>query len=712
MPNVKTSLIVLLLLQFAFCVVVFFNIPILRQVIGFLYVTFIPGYVVLKLLKIGNLGALQTVLFSSGLSIALLMFLGFVASEFGILVGFFNVLSTLPLMLVLNLFTLVGGLAIYLRKSAPILFGLNAFKFSGKTPLMLLLVALPVLSVVGARWENFFNSSLVLLFVILTIAILMALSISYRRFLPTEFYLLVILSIALALLFHHSLISNYVHGPDIQIEYTVFSMTQSNGFWNQVGFSEDPYDRFNGMLSITVLPTIYSNLLNMDGTWVFQILFPLIFSLVPLGLFECWHPNFGKENALIAAFLFMSQLTFYTEMISLARQMIAELFFVLLLLLILNKQRKESASASICFIMLGFGLTVSHYSLALVFLFLISFAWIFFRITRKKSFHVSSSLILLLAAIMFAWYLFTSDSSVLTSISFFGTRILSNLGEFLNPASRGSQVLQGLGMEAANSQWVMLSRILAYITEFFILFGFVFTARRVWRSKFALSLSNSYFVLSSGALMILMMCIIVPAFAGTLNMARFYHITLFFLAPFFVVGSVGLTSLVVKHKTELTVSLLLATLIASYFLFQTGFVYEVVKEEPTSFALSGYRMDRTIWSQYGYLEEVNVVGAQWVHAHVDSNNLQLFADSYSRDGELTSYGNIPEYDTISLTNTTTVPIGGIVYLSKSNVVYGKIAKPASGSQTWNISELKTDFSDMSKIYTNGGCQIYINTGGG
>ena len=711
MRSVKISLVILLLLQFAFCIVVFFNILILRQVLGFLYLTFIPGYIIVKLLRLSNLNTIQTVLFSSGLSIAVLMFLGLVVTELGALTGFSNMLSSLPLMLALNMFVVCESI-ILLRKANLELFNVDAFKTLERRPYMLFILALPVLSIVGAVWEKVFNSNLILLVAMLAIAVLMIFGIISKGFLPTEFYPLAILSIALALLFHSSLISNYVHGADIQIEYTVFSMTQSNGFWNQVGFFGDLYGKINGMLSVTVLPTIYSNLLNMDGTWVFQILFPLIFSLVPLGLFESWHPNFGKKSALIATFLFMSQLTFYSEMISLARQMIAELFFVSLLLLIFSKQLKKSASALICFIIFGFGLVVSHYSLAMIFLFFISFAWVFFRITKKKSFDVSFSLILFLATTMFAWYLFISLSSVLASTSFFGTRILSNLGEFFNPASRGSEVLQGLGMEAAESNWVMSSRIFAYVTEFFILLGFLFTARRVWRTKFARSLSNSYFVLSSGALMILVMCIIVPAFARTLNMARFYHITLFFLAPLFVVGSVGLVSLVVKHKIELTVSLLLITIIFSYFLFQTGFVYEVAKEEPTSFPLSGYRMDEIFLSYYGYLEEVNVIGAQWVHSHGDFSNQQLFADSYSRNGELSSYGTIPEYDTVILTNITTVPPGGIVYLSKLNVVYEKIAKPFSGIQTWNISELKTHFSDMNKIYTNGECQIYSSTGGG
>ena len=75
---------------------------------------------------------------------------------------------------------------------------------------------------------------------------------------------------------------------------------------------------------------------------------------------------------------------------------------------------------------------------------------------------------------------------------------------------------------------------------------------------------------------------IVPGFAGTLNMARFYHMTLFFLPPLFVLGFQFLTSFLVKRRTQLAVSLLVSLVIVTYFLFQTGFIYEVVKDQSWS----------------------------------------------------------------------------------------------------------------------------------
>ncbi len=707
----KGSLILLLLLQLVFCATVFFDIPVFRQVIGFFYLTFVPGYILLKLLRLGNLNALQTVLFSSGLSIALLMILGLIANGLGVLAVFSNALSSLTLMIVLNIF-IVGEFIIYWKNRAPKLLDPDTFRTSGKTPLALLLLALPVSSVIGAIWENIFNSNIVLMFVVLTIAAVMALSIISKRFLPTEYYPIVIFSLALALLFHSALISNYVQGFDIQHEYNVFATTQNSGYWNQIAYSSNSiYAKFNGMLSVTVLPTFYSNVLYMDGTWVFKIIFPLIFSLVPLGLYELWHPNFGKKSAMVATFLFVSQLTFYTEMLALARQMIAELFFVLLFLLVCGRKLKNSAGAKICFFIFGFGLVVSHYSMSLIFLVFILFAWIFFRLTKNESFGLSSLHWLFFSIMMLVWYFFTSVSSVFMSILSVGSQLFSRFGDFFSPASRGSEVFQGLGLEAVQSNWVLLSRIFAYATEFFIVVGSILIIRRIWRAKFARSLSQTYFVFSLAAVIILVMCILIPTFASTLNMARFYHITLFFLAPLFVLGCEVLTGFLVKRRKQLVVSLFVTIIIVSYFLFQTGFVYEVVKSASWSIPLSGYRMDKTLLSYQGYIEEANVLGAQWIHKHADLHNIILYADYYSRDRELSSYGNIPNYYTNELTNTTVIPLDAraLVYLSKLNVVYGRIARyDLANPSSWNSSELEINFSEMSKIYTDGECEIYSN----
>ena len=52
------------------------QIPIIRQLIGFIYLSFVPGILILRILKLHKLGNIETLLYTVGLSIATLMFTG------------------------------------------------------------------------------------------------------------------------------------------------------------------------------------------------------------------------------------------------------------------------------------------------------------------------------------------------------------------------------------------------------------------------------------------------------------------------------------------------------------------------------------------------------------------------------------------------------------------------------------------------------------
>ncbi|RLE68382.1 MAG: hypothetical protein DRJ45_08035, partial [Thermoprotei archaeon] len=72
---------------------------------------------------------------------------------------------------------------------------------------------------------------------------------------------------------------------------------------------------------------------------------------------------------------------------------------------------------------------------------------------------------------------------------------------------------------------------------------------------------------------------------------------------------------------------------------------------------------------------------------------------------LRAYGTIYAGYIGILSNTTQLKAGDIVYLNPSNIVGGKIA---GQKYVWNTSELRY-LSEMSKIYCNGGSEIYKST---
>jgi uncharacterized membrane protein len=527
-----------------------------------------------------------------------------------------------------------------------------------------------------------------------------------KRLLPSNLYPFAVLMIAIALLFLSSLISNYIvpFGSDVPGEYFLFKTTQNNAYWSSTLSSAMSIGigTYNDMLSITILPTVYANTLNLDAQLVFKILYPLIFSFVPLGLYQIWQNYIDKKYAFIAAFLFMAQMTFYTEMLGLNRQMVAELFFVLLLLIIINKKIKP-INKIICFMVFSFALVTAHYALATIFLFFISFASILLTVLRRPSKKITTTMVIFFFVIMFTWYIYTVGSASFNTLLDKANYVNSQLGNFFNPASRGQTVMTGLGLAESPSIWNAVSRMFAYLTQAFIVFGFVGLVTKRMR----IHIEKEYFIFTVTAMVFLAMLILVPGLANTLNMTRFYHILLFFLAPLCVVGAGLIVKLLSKREKKLAVYALLLFVLVPYFLFQTNFVYEMTGSDSWSVPLSGYRMDAfRLYGKNGYTDAYSVYGAQWLSKNVDFKNSTLYADACTQANVLTMYAMIRSDYVNELSNITIVPDNGVVYLSTLNVVYGVIP---FGDLSWNTSELSFIFDDLNLVYTNGGSEVYKNT---
>jgi uncharacterized membrane protein len=700
-PSVLSIIIVL---QVALYLSYFFDIAISRQVIGFIYLTFIPGFIILKLLRQNNLGSVETILFSVGLSVAFVMLTGLLVNEFGLLINVSQPLAPSFLVLAISGFVLFGALVCYFR-------GSDDFPPVGLTqatvvkPFVLFL--LPVLTVVGAYLANVTGNTTILLLVLLTILAVFVLAVFYKRLFTPKLCLILVLVIAVTLLFHQSLISNYVQGNDIKGEYYLASLTQNAGFWNSsASFSESAFNTYYSMLSVTILPTMYSNILNMDITWVFKIVYPLIFALVPLALYLLWREKFGVSVAFLSAFLFVSQITFYTEMLGLARQMIAELFFVLLFLTLFSK-RLSPRNAKILFVIFGFGLITSHYSIAIIFAFFILLMWLLGPHTKMQNRHLNLSMVVIFLVLMFSWYILTISSANFIKINGDLIGILSGFSDFLNPASRGTTVMAGLGLLGAPTFLNVVSRIIFYATVFFIIVGFFVLLRQRKKKDF----DFEYFIPCLASMLILALCILLPNFANTFNMTRFYHLVLFFLAPLFAVGCLALFRFgsksfgeIAKRKREIGSLVLMTLLLGSYFLFQTNLVYEVAGSESWSLPLSRYNLGSRLYTDFNYLTVPQVRGGEWLSHNTNASNLAVYADQRASPG-LFSYGGIYIGNVIALTNNTSPQRNQFVFLAELNTVYGEID---SGSGLINLTDTIAT-QHLSQTYDNGLCKIFTET---
>ena len=257
----KKTLIILIALTFLMLVAIFLNIPVLREITAFIYLSFVPGFLILRILNFGKMNIVVILLFSVGLSLSFLMAIGLLINE-TYLFGISQPLSTIPLTLGVSLSTTVLLLVCYRRNLLNDYISLNAnLKVTGAFFFRIVIVVLPILlAAVGALFLNI----PVLLLSIALIAALYVLGVFSKKLFPSELYPLLIFSVSLALLFSVVFASKYILGFDANLEFYVFKTTQIHARWGFIDpvVNTVPNVNYNAMLSITILPTIYASLMN------------------------------------------------------------------------------------------------------------------------------------------------------------------------------------------------------------------------------------------------------------------------------------------------------------------------------------------------------------------------------------------------------------------------------------------------------------------
>jgi len=356
-----------------------FDIPGLRQVIGFIFLSFIPGILILRILKIHSVSIEESLLYSVGLSIAFVYIAGLFANFVLPLMSISKPISTFPVMATLAIFTLIlGGVAYKRDRNFSPASPINHFNIREIFSLpYLLLILLPLLAIFGTYLVNAYHNNFVLLFLLAVIACVVALA-AFDR-LPKNAYPLAVAMIAISLLFHLSLISPTLYGSDIQSEYYLQHIVLQNGYWD---FTVP--GNLNTCLSLTMLCPIYSLMLNIDGVWLFKIIYPLFFCLVPLALFHIFREQIGAKKAFLAAFFFTAMPMLIPAMITHARQEIAEIFFALLILLLIERKLALHQRAILA-IVFAISLIMSHYALGYICMAFLMVGWGIVAIIRSRA---------------------------------------------------------------------------------------------------------------------------------------------------------------------------------------------------------------------------------------------------------------------------------------------------------------------------------------
>lgn len=617
-------------------------------------------------------------------------------------------------------------------------YGFSAISLSARRRTFLLLIFILFLTILGTEAVNAYASNVLLICALCLIASLPLLAL-FGSFIPEEMYPLVIFVASLALLYQTSLISNQLIGPDIHQEYYLANLVKMSSRWD----STIAYD-YNAMLSIVMLAPILSIVSGMNLIWVFKIIYPLLFSFVPLVLYQVFQKQIGEKPAFLSTFFLISVVTFYTEMIGAARQEIAEIFLALIIFLVAGTKITITKKTALLTIFIA-SLILSHYGSAFLFVSsLIGAAFVIPFITRMhihqrenrvqlglkpKRTVTMVAFIFLACVLMLAWYTYTASSSTLVEIVNVNYRIANSFFvDFLNP-----EAAQGLNLIMTPTPSVLhdFAKMLQILMQLFVIVGFFSFLRDLrkpsLRKYIKMNFNLEYASLSLIFLLLLVAAIAVPFLASSLNTTRLYHIALLLLAPFSVIGSIAsfgfsaraLSPVLGKTKKSFSTNTalkVLSVLLALFLLFNVGVIYELSKDHPSSISLSQN------WIQlYGDAEEKaqfynmytpsgEVASAIWISQHKNNDSF-IYSDYRARNNALNAYamqsrveGHLV-YSTLEM-----IPLNSYVYLRKLNLVDGFMGGASEVSGSPDIFNATTTIylitQEASKIYCNGESDIF------
>lgn len=716
-----------------------FDISLLRQIIGFLYLSFVPGIVILRIFRLHQLRSVETLLYSVGLSLAFIMFLGFFMNMLCPHIGISTPISTLPLIGAMTGILLILCVIAYKRDRD----FQAAAQFNWRELLSapaLFLILLPLLSALGAEIVNVYHSNILLMVLIPLIALILIL-IAFDKFIPQRLYPLAVAMISLALLYHNSLISRYLTGFDIHSEYYFAKLVVMNSYWDAASSTHI----YSAMLSITMLAPIYSIICGLELAWVFKIIYPLFCCLIPLGIYQICQRQTSNKIALLAAFFFVSVGSFFLILPYQAKHQVGELFLVLVVLLIVSKPMSPMARSALC-LTFAASMAVSYYSISYFFMFSLIVVLLILFLSQKvlavnptkepsdrglvgkpsaqeaplspiyQGKLITATFVSFFIVVCLAWYIWHAGSTSFTAM----VRIVHHIANVFLTELFSFETVEPISiLMTVKSPVYEVQKYLHLFTQFLIGIGIIDLLIH-WRRK---QWDEEYSALSLVGFAVAAAAMVVPYFAFSFHSARLYHITLVFLAPFCITGAiVGYRFLFRGALSPIQAPLkALSVLLAVYLLCTTGFVGEVTKNYLSSISLSQESTkkygdaERKVRFYDIYTPEEEVFSARWLSKNALRDRRIYAIYSGTTIHTLTSYGLIPEHKVHRLTpDRRAIPRGSYVYLQYVNVVegLGTIFKKVALKHVRDIITME-EFSPLlaktNKIYSNKGSEIlFVN----
>lgn len=727
-----------LLIIFSTNIAVFLDIPVIRPVLGIIFLTIFPGLSIVLIMKLEKLSFLEKSLIAIGLSITFIMIFGLSINILLTLFGVEKPLSIFYLIISFTIIILIFFIIAYIKNKNLKYFEITSFlKIDHRAKIFLLIpLFLLFISILGTYILNTTNNNIFLMcFYLLVTIYICSITLSNDK-IPNKIYPIIILILGISLQLVFALRSNHILGSDVHTEYYIFQQTFNNGRWPVVGND----NILNSCLSISILPTIYQSFLNINSEYLFKLLYPLIFSIAPIVVYLISKKYISNPYAFLTSIFFMSQTYFLFSGLS-PRTIFAILFFALAIGILFFDKLSEF-NRKLLFIIFSAGCIISHYATTYIFFIALLLTWAGFLIFRQsikfrnKTFllentstknknlnllnssyisdgtppklksHITLGIVVIFFTLIFFWYSQITGSVFNYGVKFF-TKTLNNLQYFFILESRGTQVSTAVGSNPDVYTIPYMTRfIVSWLTIAFIAIGILtilfryrytvnFSSRMESRTQESLSrkLDSDFFILSFVCSAILMVCTILPFVFIGYDMMRTYFQMMVLLSFFFVIGAIKISRMIHFKRAYLMAFIILIL----FFMSNNGIIYQI----------SGVPQEITLNSEgqhydMMYIHEQEPFAAKWLKDHGQENH-NIYTDWVGR-GNLISQGMIQNPRYLYLIDGGKSPREGYIYLPYVAVVDHKLLDK---DYLWhNLTNYEKEFNSLILIYSNGGSAIY------
>ncbi len=668
-----------------------------RELVGFVYLTFVPGLLILLILKVNIKNGTRLLLYSIGLSLTFLMFTGLFINTFLPLVGISKPISEISLLLTLTSTTLMLWVLCYhIVREEKLEFNISLSK-----SVVVLLLSVPIVASVLRTLVPFQVTYMEFIMILMIVIITIVLSF---KSISSKLIPLIIWVIAISLLLPNSLVGEFFRLTDNVFEFYLSNLVIKNGYW-----IHNLPTKINAMLGVIMVIPIYSTVCSIDLVHVFRIVVPFLSSFIPLGLYEVYKKLFDEKISIFATFFFMFMYEYYTWLGLTMKMVTAGLYLTLLLLVVTDDELDEFRKA-IFSVFFTASLAVSHYGTSYIFMFCLVGACTLIYIVKKifkssrKSVLASPGFVIFYITFAIGWYMYVSSSSPYDTMVNIGKHIIESIvQEYILPEkSYGYQVIAG-----QLPTYLQILKGLYVVTTALITIGIFNSVRKIFRTNPEYIVFAILFYISGGTV-----------FLGGLSRAatpdRIYQIISFFLAPFCVIG----WKILFGRIKNLDINLF-SLFLAVFLLFNTCFAAEVIWHYnigPTIYLskdriMKSGTLEEKEYLDRVYLSTVDVYGAKWLAEKI-SGKLRIYAGKNAEQnlllvGLTPSHSNYGTKNIFILTNKTEhIRKSSYIYLTEFNTET-KFVKVKGGvyPSFIELSEISTLINSSSIIYSNGKCSI-------